>query len=88
MWWNVIAPTFPKVMDPNRLFKVHQRVTLEDTFVKDKDTKKINVSKFPTCKFFLGHTALTRVIVVVVVKRDYYYLQSTGVRVSVRSKHQ
>ena len=35
MRWGVISPTFPKAMDTNKLFKVHQGVTLEDAVVQE-----------------------------------------------------
>ena len=35
MCWGVISPTFPKIMDTNKLYKVHQGVTLEDAFVHE-----------------------------------------------------
>ena len=34
MRWGINAPTFLKVMNPNKLYKVHQGVSIEDAFMK------------------------------------------------------
>ena len=33
MHWAVLSPTFPKIMDTNKLYRIHQGVTIEDAFV-------------------------------------------------------
>ena len=35
MHWGVISPTFPKIMDTNKFYRIHQGVTMEDAFIQE-----------------------------------------------------
>ena len=35
MRWGVISLTFPKIMDTNKLYRIHQGVTMEDAFIQE-----------------------------------------------------
>ena len=37
MRWGVISPTFPKIMNCNKLYKIKQGVTMEDAFIQEGD---------------------------------------------------
>ena len=35
--WGVISPTFPKIMNTNKLYKIKHGVTIEDAFIQEGD---------------------------------------------------
>ena len=37
MRWGVISPTFLKIMNTNKLYRIHQGVTMEDAFIQEGD---------------------------------------------------
>ena len=37
MRWGVISPTFPKIMNTNKLYKIKHGVTMEDAFIQEGD---------------------------------------------------
>ena len=37
MRWGVISPTFPKIMNPNKLYRIKHGVTMEDAFIQEGD---------------------------------------------------
>ena len=37
MRWGVISPTFPKIMNPNKLYRIKHSVTMEDAFIQEGD---------------------------------------------------
>ena len=37
MRWGIIHPSFPSVLNPNKLYKVKQGVSLEDAFLEESE---------------------------------------------------
>ena len=37
MRWGVISPTFPKIMNQNKLYRIKNGMTMEDAFTQEGD---------------------------------------------------